>query len=288
MNTISKRLLVTVLLAALAATGCSRRSAETAHQAPRRPANAAVAIKPEATQAGGTERATGMTEESESLADVAAGMSPIASAVAANTPAVATPIPAKWVEGTNYNVLMPAQPTSVDPSKVEVVEVFWYGCGHCNHLDPIIEGWRKTSKAPYVEFSRVHVMWNDTTRAHARLFYTIEALHKLEALHAAVFHEIHVNQNPLVGADPAATEALQRKFLKANGVTDAEFDGAYRSFGVEGRLRTAEDLTRRYRAQSVPLMVVNGKYTTDVGSAGNNETAMIELVNDLAASERRH
>ena len=287
MKTISKRLLAAVLLATLAASACSRHSAETARQAPRRPANAAVAVKPEATQAGSAERAAGMTEESESLADVAAGMSPIASAVAANTPAVATPIPAKWVEDTNYKTLLPAQPTSVDPSKVEVVEVFWYGCGHCNHLDPLVEGWRKTSKAPYVEFNRVHVMWNDTTRAHARLFYTIEALHKLDALHAAVFREIHLDGNPLVGADPAATEALQRKFLKANGVTDAQFDAAYRSVGVEERLRNAENLTRRYRAQSVPLMVVNGKYTADVGSAGD-EAKLFELVNDLAASERRH
>ena len=32
--------------------------------------------------------------------------------------------------------LVPAQPTSAGPGKVEVVEVFWYGCGHCFALDP--------------------------------------------------------------------------------------------------------------------------------------------------------
>lgn len=287
MKPMPKRLLAAVLLAALAATACSRHSTETAKQAPRRQGNSAVAVKPDAAPAISADKAGGMTEESENVADVAAGMSPIAAAVAANTPAVATPIPAKWVEGTNYNVLEPAQPTTAEPGKVAVTEVFWYGCGHCNHFDPALEGWRKSGKPPYVEFNRVHVIWNDTTRAHARLFYTIEALHKLDKLHTAVFHEIHVNGNSMIGADPAATEALQRKFLKDNGVTDAEFDGVYRSYKVEAAIRTAEDLTRRYRATGVPLMVVNGKYTADVGTAGNSETALLELVNDLAASERR-
>ena len=33
---------------------------------------------------------------------------------------------------TNYTVLKPAQPTATEvaPGRVEVVEVFWYACGH--------------------------------------------------------------------------------------------------------------------------------------------------------------
>ena len=75
---------------------------------------------------------------------------------------------------------MPAQPTSVAPGKVEVAEVFWYGCGHCFALDPRIESWRNKGKPAYVEFVRVPAMWNDTTRMHARVFYTAELLGKLD------------------------------------------------------------------------------------------------------------
>src|SRR5580704_756038 len=95
----------------------------------------------------------------------------------------------KWVAGTNYKVIAPAQPTDASPGKVEVIEMFWYGCPHCFALDPIIESWRK-NKAPYIEFVRVPVMWGEAHRAHARLFYTLQALGKLEELHAAVFNEI--------------------------------------------------------------------------------------------------
>ena len=279
-----------LLLAALALAGCSRHASPTTQKAQHRTAEAALAVKPTNARAGVAEKGAGMTEESESVADVAAGLSPIAAAVAASTPAAAAPIPSRWVEGKNYTTLLPAEPTSVEPSKVEVVEMFWYGCTHCFHLDPKLEEWRKKGKAPYVQFLRVPVMWNENTRAHARLYYTIEALGKLETLNTGVFNEIHVKGNPLVDPDPAATEKLQRAFLTANGVTDAQFDNTYRSFKVEGQLNHAEDLMRRYHASSVPMLVVNGKYTTDVGMAGpgDSEALLLELVNDLAASERRH
>jgi protein dithiol oxidoreductase (disulfide-forming) len=284
--------LALLLLVALAAAGCSRHSAQTAQKATHRPTDAAViAVKPNAAPAASGERPTAMTEESEGTAEVAAGLSPIAAAVAANTPAAAAPIPARWIEGKHYSALVPTQPTSVAPDRVEVVEVFWYGCGHCFHLEPTIEDWRKTKKPAYVEFSRLPVIWNEITRAHARLFFTIEALGKREELHPLVFHEIHVNGNVLADADPEKTEAMQRDFLLAHGVTAAEFTNVYRSLDVAARLRRAEDLKRRYGATSVPLMVVNAKYTTDIGMAGGGkeggETDLMQLVNDLAASEHR-
>jgi thiol:disulfide interchange protein DsbA len=227
-----------------------------------------------------------MTEESEGTAEIPSGLSPIAAAVASNTPATASAVPSRWVDGQNYTTLVPAQPTSVAANKVEVVEVFWYGCGHCFHLDPTLEDWRKKNKAAYVEFARVPVMWNDPTRAHARLFYTLLALGKLDQLHSDVFREIHVNNNLLFAQDPAESERLQRAFLKTKGISEADFDKTYRSFSVEQWLQKAEQLTRRYKVTGVPLMVVNGKYTADVGTAGG-EPQLITLIDDLAASEHK-
>jgi protein dithiol oxidoreductase (disulfide-forming) len=280
--------LAALFLSAAVLAGCGRH-AGPGSQGPgagAKPADvAAVAVKPEAAPAAASDRAAGMTEESESV-DQPAGLSPIAAAVAAATPATASPIPGKWVDGQNYSTLVPAQPTSVAANKIEVVEVFWYGCGHCFHLDPTLEDWRNKGKAAYVEFSRVPVMWNDTTRAHARLFYTLMALNKLDQLHSDVFREIHVNNHFLAAQDPAETERLQRAFLKSKGISEADFDKTYRSFSVEQWLQKAEQLTRRYKVTGVPLMVVNGKYTADVGTAGG-EPQLITLLNDLAASEHK-
>jgi len=287
MKTLSVGLAALFVVALLA--GCGRHAGSGTAQpatAGKPGSVAAVTVRPEAAPAGSTERAAGMTEESEGSQELPSGLSPIAAAVAAGTPATSTPIPSRWVEGDNYTTLVPAQPTSVAANKVEVVEVFWYGCGHCFHLDPTLEDWRKKGKAPYVEFTRVPVIWNETTRAHARLFYTLMALGKLEQLHSDVFREIHVNNNFLAAQDPADTEKLQRAFLKSKGISDADFDKAYRSFSVEQWLRHADELTRRYKVTGVPFIVVNGKYTADVGSA-KGEPQLITLIDDLAASEHK-
>jgi len=249
---------------------------------------AAIAAHPGA-RAAVTEKAVGMAEETDS-ADVPSGFSPIAAAVAGTTTPVGSPIPARWVDGKHYTTLVPAQPTSAAPGKVEVVEVFWYMCPHCFQLDPMLENWRRQTKAPYVEFVRIPVIWpgNPSTEPLARLFYTMEALGKLEQLHSAVFREIHVNGNFLAAQDPADTERLQRTFLRANGVSDADFDKAYRSFSVESNLQRAQQLTQRYKVAGVPFLVVNGKYTTDVGMANSSEPDLIQLIGDLAAAERKH
>jgi thiol:disulfide interchange protein DsbA len=283
MNTPFRGLLISLVVSIAGLTACTRHATPvvTDHHTA-----AAVAVRPHSTRSAPVEHATGMTEESDGSNEILSGLSPIASAVAANTPAVAAPIASKWIEDKNYKTLSPAQPTSTPPDKVEVVEVFWYGCGHCYHLDSYIENWRQKGQAPYINFQRVPVMWGEPHKAHARLFYTLEALGKLEQLHTPVFREIHVNNNFLAAKDPAETERLQRAFLKANGVSDADFDRTYRSFSVESKLRRAEELTRRYKVTGVPMIVINGKFTSDVGLAGG-EQQLISLMTDVAASEHK-
>jgi protein dithiol oxidoreductase (disulfide-forming) len=192
--------------------------------------------------------------------------------------AATTPPSSRFKEGTNYKTLVPAQPTDVGPGEVEVVEVFWYGCGHCYALDPLIEDWRHNGKPDYVKFHRLPAMWNDTLRMHARLFYTAEALGKLDELHTPIFREIHVNGNPL------NTETAIKAFFAAHGVSDKDFDDAFGSFAVESKLQRADFLNRRYHVTGVPLIVVNGKYTTDVSSAGGQKE-LFDVIDDLAAHE---
>jgi thiol:disulfide interchange protein DsbA len=282
--------LVFSLALGIGISGCGSRESEPVAESTQTPA-AATAVTPATPAAApaapiaAAAKGDEAGEKVESV-DVANLVSPISSAVAANSPAPAVKIPSRWVAGTNYNTLVPSQPTNVSPDKVEVVEIFWYGCGHCYHLDPYLENWRKKAKPAYVEFTRMPVMWNDPTRQHARLYYTLEALGRVDDLGPAVFQEIHGNGNLLVDRDPAKTEALQLAFLKAHGVSEADFKKTYRSFDVETKLQRAEQMTRRYQVTGVPLIAVNGKYTADVGTAGG-ETQLLQLINDLAASERQ-
>lgn len=187
------------------------------------------------------------------------------------------PTSARFKEGTHYHKVVPAQPTNVAPGKVEVAEVFWYGCAHCFSLDPALESWR-TKKPDYIEFVRIPAMWNDTTRMHARLFYTVELLGKLDTLHPLIFREIHVNGNALNTVDKISS------FLGQHGISAQDFQKTFSSFAVESRLQRADVLNRRYRVQSVPLLLVNGKYSTQLSDVGN-EANLFALLNELAAHE---
>jgi thiol:disulfide interchange protein DsbA len=195
-----------------------------------------------------------------------------------NGPAGGPPTSAKFQEGKNYKKIVPAQPTNVAPGKVEVVEVFWYGCGHCFALDPAVESWRTKSKPSYVEFVRVPAMWNEGTRMHARVFYTAEVLGKLDELHSLIFREIHVNGDPLNTVDKI------QAFFQQHGVSKEAFTKAFSSFAVESKLQRADFLNKRYRIQSVPAVIVNGKYSTDVSTAGG-ESQLFALIDELSAHE---
>jgi len=185
---------------------------------------------------------------------------------------------ADLVEGVQYKALKPAVPTSVAPGKVEVVEVFWYACGHCYLLEPKLAAWEKNGKAPYVEVIRMPAVWNEVLKTHARLFYTIEILGKPE-LHGEAFREINVRGNRL--DTPDKIEA----FFTTRGVAKADFQKAFSGFAVESKLARAVDLNKRYRITSTPTVIVNGKYVTDASMAGG-EDKLFQVINALAAREK--
>jgi thiol:disulfide interchange protein DsbA len=156
--------------------------------------------------------------------------------------------------------------------------VFWYGCPHCYELDPLLEQWRER-KADYVNFVRVPAVWNTTLRLHARAFYTAEELGTGEQMHAEFFREIHERGNRL------DTEAKLQEFFGRFDVDAAAFKTAFDSFAVQAKLQRADELSRRYRIESVPTIVVNGKYTTDGPMVGSYAELLV-LIDELAAAER--
>jgi len=185
---------------------------------------------------------------------------------------------ADLVEGVHYKALRPAVPTNVAPGKVEVVEVFWYACGHCYLLESKLAAWEQKGKPANVELVRMPAVWNEVLKTHARLFYTIEILGKPQ-LHGDAFREINVRGNHLDTADKIEA------FFTSRGVAKADFQKAFAGFAVESKMARAIDLNKRYRIASTPTVIINGKYVTDVGMAGSEEK-LFELINTLAAREK--
>ena len=148
-----------------------------------------------------------------------------------------------------------------------------------------MEAWAK-QKPEYVKFVQEHVMWGPAHRAHGKLFYTLQALNRGDLVSKA-FDEIHRRGNMLLSrtGNDAETLSLQTAFAKANGISEADFKRESNGFGVNTRLQRAEEIMRRYRIESVPVVIINGKYQTDVGMAGGMDK-LVELINDLAAAEK--
>ena len=179
--------------------------------------------------------------------------------------------------GKHYTVLSPAQPTSTDAGKVEVAEVFMFGCGGCFNFEPHIQRWLG-KKADYVNFVRIPAPWNAAAVVHARAYYTAEALGKVEEIDGDFFNEIHTNRNML------ETEAKLAALFAKHGVDEATFKNTFNSFAVNAKLKRAEDLVQRYRVESTPTVIVNGKYVTQGRQAGSYE-AWFAIIDDLAARE---
>jgi len=205
-----------------------------------------------------------------------------AASVSAAAPANSAAI-GDWRAGTNYTLLERAQPPKIGAGKIEVDELFWYGCGHCYALDPALESWQ-TNKPAFIEFVRIPVIWGPTHRQHAKLYYTIQALGRAD-LHAKIFDAIHRDGKPLAAQRDEDARAMQLEFLKDHGVSEKDFNSAYDSMAVEVNVKRAQQLTQQYAVESVPLIIVNGKYSTGVGLAGGT-SQLLSLINDLAASEK--
>jgi len=184
---------------------------------------------------------------------------------------------ARFVAGQNYRVLNPAQPTNVPPGKVEVVDVFWYGCGGCYMLSPYMDAWRQ-SKPDVAEYVRMPAPLNPGWEPQARLYFATKALGIDDQTHAAIFNAYHVERNPLNTID------LMVEFLGRYDVPADQAREALTSFAVDSELRAAKVRAGRYRLTFVPVVVVNGKYVVSADQPGG--PAMVpEVVNYLVGLE---
>lgn len=155
--------------------------------------------------------------------------------------------------------------------KIEVVEIFWYGCPHCYQMDPLLETWL-TTKADDVEFKRIpglpHAAWEPMAKA----YYAMQDLGVLEKYHAALFEAIH-GQN---GYKKIATneKAAIAWLSTISGIDTAQVEAAFNSFSMRNRLAQAANYFRASGATGVPSLVVDGRFITSGPISGDNETAI--------------
>jgi thiol:disulfide interchange protein DsbA len=153
--------------------------------------------------------------------------------------------------GQPYELLNPPQPTE-GGDKIEVIEFFWYGCPHCYALEPSLVEW--THKMPKdVVFKRVHPNTGGW-ESHASIYYTLEAMGLLEQYHRKVFEAIHKDNVNL------GNKRLREEWLAKNGIDPAKYAEVEKSFSVVTKMQRARQMASDYKIDSVPKLVVDGKY----------------------------
>jgi thiol:disulfide interchange protein DsbA len=180
-------------------------------------------------------------------------------------------------EGKQYVALEPAVPVSA-PGKIEVVEMFWYGCSHCYQFESTINPWIEQLPDD-VHFIRVPAMFGGLWNAHGQMFIALESMGVEHSVHAAVFDAIHKGGQKLATPDEMAA------FLATQGVDQEAFLKAYNSFGVKAQVEKAKKLAAAYQISGVPVMIVNGKYRFDIGSSGG-PTQALDVADQLIDKER--
>jgi thiol:disulfide interchange protein DsbA len=166
----------------------------------------------------------------------------------------ATASPANPVAGTDYQIIQPAQPTD-SGKKVEVTEFFWYSCPHCHAFESSLNEWVK-KQGDTIAFKRVPIAFRESFIPQQKLYYTLEAMGKVEELHKKVFDAIHVNRLPL------DTDTAIADFVAKQGVDKQKFLNVYNSFGITAKASRAMQLQNAYKINGVPTIAIGGRYLT--------------------------
>jgi thiol:disulfide interchange protein DsbA len=185
----------------------------------------------------------------------------------------------QFVEGRDYIELNPLLPTTAPEGQVEVAELFWYGCPHCYHLEPVIEKYLK-EKPDYVTFTRVPGTLNPNWNYHAKLYYVGQMLDPegKEKLHTNIFNAMHQQRRRLMDDESA------KQFFISLGFAEDKVDAAMNSSALKVELDRAMDYNKKSNAGSVPTLIVNGRYLTSPSMARGG-VRMVRLINHLTKLE---
>ena len=180
-------------------------------------------------------------------------------------------------EGVHYELV--DNPTTVrDPSKIEVAEVFWFGCNHCYALEPYIARWKKDMSSD-VAFLKSPATWNEMLKTHANIYYTAKALGIEQQFVPAAFNTIQNEGRMLTGG----TEL--EYYFKGFDIERDKYKAVSTSFGVRNAVDQADKKMKQWQVTGVPSLIVNGKYRVSASRSVRTDQ-LFDVVDFLIEKER--
>ncbi len=171
------------------------------------------------------------------------------------------------VKGKDYLEISPHLAVDVPKGKVEVIEFFGYFCPHCNVFEPMLAQWLKKIP-PYIVFKRVPVAFDSRAKAMQQLYYTLEAMGKVESHHTQVVAAVHVKK-----MKPLSDQEVM-DWAKTSGLDFATFKKTYESFSVAGKPARASQLVNAFQVSGVPYFGIQGRYYIDGELSKTTERAL--------------
>ena len=159
-----------------------------------------------------------------------------------------------------------------------IYEFFWYGCPHCYNLEPTMDRIEADLEKD-TKVVKLPVALRDSWIPHAKLYYALKQMDKIDQVHNLIFEEIHLEDNRL------NTEQQMIDFLRKHGIDTKKFIEKYNSFGTEARIKKASNLAKKYQIDSVPTIIINGRFLTS-GSYVSSYDELYSVVNLLVERER--
>lgn len=178
------------------------------------------------------------------------------------------------IAGRDYTPINPPLPKLAD-SPHEVLEFFAYGCIHCFHFEPKLEKWASTLPKD-VKLVRLPTPFPTRGLDSSGIFYTLEAMGQLDRLHYKIFEAMN-NENL-----PLGNPNVRDPWLAKNGIDLKKYQEMEKSFSVQNKVRAAREYPQKYRIESTPTLVVNGKYLVP----NRDPDTTIRVIDTLIANER--
>ncbi|ADC70554.1 DSBA oxidoreductase [Thioalkalivibrio sp. K90mix] len=192
--------------------------------------------------------------------------------------ATGTSLAREYRDGQNFRTIQPPVETGLEDGKIQVVEVFWYGCPHCYSFEPYVQEWQKGLDDD-VEFVYLPAPMNDVWALHARVFYTAQKLEVLNEVHQPFYDAIHDQGREL------RSESAILRFINQRGLDADEFREVMRSEEIRRKVTEAGQDVQEYGVEGVPTLVIDGEAVVSASMTRSHEE-MLDVADFLIERAR--
>ena len=200
-----------------------------------------------------------------------------------------------WQEGRHYQTIAQPTPVGETKGKIEVAEVFSYGCIHCYRAkDAIAQLAAALPEDAVMTYVHASFLPSEAWPMFQRAWYTARSLGIADALHEQMFAAVwETGEVPLLDLksgrvrNPLPTiEDAAKFYARLSPVKADQFLAVARSAQIDAQMKRADELIKIWKVPGTPALVINGRYLVD-NSALSSASEQRQLVLYLVGLERK-